>query len=568
MNAILWILSAALANPVVTDDIVVALQDQLESNKSELSLPDAPPIYHLRYHYYDMKQYDAKATMGALLEESTDPYQYLGVEVRVGSPQFDNTGFGGWENGFTGAWLPEGLTPQAAVLAAWRETDRAYKQAVEHFSRKKAQFRPPPNYPGDYTMTAPNPVDLGAGRQSDDATLKDLAKSLSNVLKGDPRIVRGEAYIGQESGAHWVIDSEGFVSRLPVNESTIRLVLHVRTDDGLLLTDQRMWSTRSSDELPPKSTLVADAQKMRDDLLQLANEKALEQEYVGPILFQDQAAIDLFRYLLVPQLEGTPPEIPFESFLGDIGSSGSGGVRLGRRVLPMGWTVTDDPTSNPAHPSSFQVDAESSPTEPVQAVQDGILRLAMMSRVPRKDIKQTNGHARGIDRARLSGRVAQLSIEAPKISRSKTIHKRARRIADSYGHSGYYIVRRLQESSVRAIGSMPSFSAGEDGTVNLPLPVSIFWVDSDGAETEVRGARLTGVQRWVLRDIAATGPTVSGTFMIPSSPGDGLYTPTQGLPTWMSAPEILIGEMEIVPTPGDPKSKPTLPHPLQTTKTP
>ena len=54
----------------------------------------------------------------------------------------------------------------------------------------------------------------------------------------------------------------------------------------------------------------------------------------------------------------------------------------------------------------------------------------------------------------------------------------------------------------------------------------------------------------------------SRTFMIPSSPGGGLYSPTQGLPTLIHAPSILVGEMELVPAPGDPKSVPVLPHPL------
>jgi len=563
MWVILGLLGTALANPPQpANPIIEALQEQLNTNFSSLTLSNAPSIYHLRYHFYEMKQYDAKATMGALLNESTDPYQYLGVEVRVGGPHFDNTGFGGWENGFTGTWLPEGLTPHAAEMAAWRYTDRAYKQAVEHYSRKKAQFRPPADYPGDYTMTEPNAVDLGDGLPSDDAVLKTLAKELSGLLTGDPAITRGEVHIGQENGAHWILDSAGFVSRVPMNESTLRAVIHVQTDDGMLLTDHRLWSTRTTQEFPSKAEMVREVVQMRDDLLNLKDQRVLTEEYVGPVLFEEQAALDIYRYLLVPQLEGTPPEVPFESFIGNIGSGGNGPVRLGRRVLPMGWDVIDDPMSKPEHPSSFSVDAESSPTEPVHAVQDGIMRVPMMSRVPRKDIRETNGHARGIDRSRLSGRVCQLEITAPKELKSKALHKRARKIAESYGRDGYFVIRRLQEPSVRSIGSMPSYSSGEDGTVNLPFPVSIVWVGLDGIRTEVRGARLTGVQRWVLRDIVATGTEVEGTFMIPGAPGDGLYTPTQGLPTWMSGPEILIGEMEIVPAPGDPKSRPILPHPL------
>ena len=550
-------------NTIESNPIVEALHEQLVLNQEKLILENAPAVYHLRYHYYEMKQFDAKATMGALLEENTDPYQYLGIEVRVGEASFDNTGFGGWENGFTGSWLPEGLTPHAAAMAAWRETDKAYKQAIEHYSRKKAQFQPPKDYPGDYTTVPPQVADLGAGESSNDDLLRTLAVDLSAILSGDASILRGEVHVGQENGTHWILDSMGSRVRLPVNESTIRAVIHVRSTDGMLLTDQKMWSTKSTRGLPSKEDMMTEIAEMRDQMLVLHTQNVLSDEYVGPVLFEDQAAIDLFRYLLIPQLEGTPPEIPFDSFIGNIGSNSNGHIRLGRRVLPPGWDVSDNPASQPNHPSTFTIDAEGSPSQNVHAVEDGILRLPMMSRVPRKDVRETNGHARGIERSRLSGRVSQLNIVAPKEMSASKLHKKAIKMAVAYGRKGYYAIRRLQEPSVRSLGSFPSYSAGEDGTVNLPIPVSVEWVKSDGTRTQIRGARLTGVQRWILRDIVGTGKRVEGTFMISASPGGGLYGPTQGLPTWMSAPEILVGEMEMVPAPGDPKSKPILPHPLK-----
>lgn len=562
-----WLIAFSLcfAQSPSQTDIVSVLEEQLAENEARLTLPDAPKIYHLRYHFYDMEQYDATATMGALLEESTDPYQYLGIEVRVGDHSFDNTGFGGWENGFTGAWLPEGLTPHAAQLAAWRETDRAYKQAVEHYARKRAQFEAPEDYPGDYTPLDPIQVALGRGETSDADLLRHRAKQLSLQMSGDPSIHRSEVHIGQESGTHWILDSTGTRISRPVQEATLSAVIHIRTKDGMLLTDQLLWSVRSTKDLPSEQDMKSAVQKMRDHLIHLAEQPQVTEEYVGPVVFEGDAATDVFRFLLLPQMEGTPPEIPFDSFLGDIGSRGNGKARLGRRVLPPGWTVVDDPGGNLNHPSAFQYDSEGSPASRVQSVDDGILRVPMMSRVPRKDLRQTNGHARGIERSRLSGRVAQVAVTPPRADSAAKLHKKARRIAESYGRSGYYLVTKLQENATRSLGGMPSFSSGEDGTVRLPIPVSVYWVHSDGTRKELRGARFTGVQRWILRDIVGAGRTTNRTFMIPSSPGGGLYSPTQGLPTLLHAPSILVGEMELIPAPGDPKSVPVLPHPLSET---
>ena len=562
MSLWFFIIGLCFGQTPMQSEIVTVLEEQLAENKARLHLTNAPEVYHLRYHFYDMEQYDATAAMGALLEESTDPYQYLGVEVRVGDHSFDNTGFGGWENGFTGAWLPEGVTPHAASLAAWRETDRAYKQAVEQYARKRAQFVAPEDYPGDYTELAPIQAELGRGKSSDASILRARAQHLSNALSGDPRIHRGEVHIGQESGTHWILDSTGTRISRPVQEATLSAVIHVRTTDGMLLTDHRLWSAPNTEALPPEEDMVQEVRHMRDHLLSLADKPSVSNEYVGPVLFEGDAATDVFRFLLLPQMEGTPPEIPFDSFLGDIGSRGNGKARLGRRVLPTGWTVVDDPQGNPNHPSAFAYDSEGSPSVTVQSIEDGILRVPMMSRVPRKDLRETNGHARGIERSRLNGRVAQVSISAPHTASSKKLHKKARRIAESYGRTGYYLVTKLQENAARSLGGMPSFSSGEDGTVRLPIPVSVYWVDHTGTRTELRGARFTGVQRWVLRDIVSAGKMTSRTFMIPSSPGGGLYSPTQGLPTLIHAPSILVGEMELVPAPGDPKSVPVLPHPL------
>ncbi len=544
-----WLCAAALA----ADPVGATLNEQLERNVAELSLPEAPPIYHLRYSLLDMGQVDVVASLGSLVYTSTSPYKALGVDVRVGSPDLDNTGFGGWQDGFGRAGLPVELTEQALATAAWRLTDQAYKEAVEQYARKTAQWSPPADHPGDYTLTGPVVADLGAATaETGTERLSELAVALSAALVSDPPLLRGEVYVGHEAGSLRIVDTEETDVRVPVQETTIRVT------DGTLLTDQRLWTVRGAEDLPAAAELVAEVESLRDGLLATAAAPAFAEEYVGPVLLEGDAALALFRYVLVPQLEGTPADIPFDSFFGELGDARDP-VRVGRRVLPPGWRVVDDPTVHPDHPGSYLHDMEGTATRAVELVADGIVRDLVMSRVPRRGVDGTNGHARGMVGSRLKGRVADLEVDPDKHRSEASLLKRALKLARAYGRDHVLIVRRLQEPSVLQLDGI-WFDGDEQGTT-LPPPVEVIRHYADGREEVLRGAAFASVQRWILRDIVAAGPDARGSFLAPLVGGYASLDPTEGLASALTAPAVLLGEAELVPSPGDPRDVAVLPPP-------
>ncbi len=535
-----------------------ALLHELQRAMTELALPDAPTLYHLRYHLLELEQVDIEASFGSLVHRNEIPYNGLGVEVRVGTEQFDNTGFGGWQDGFSRANLPMELTAQSLRLDAWRLTDRSYKQAVEQFARKQAQFTPPEDYPGDYTLTTSTIADLGGANLSDADDLQALALRLSEVLAGStPPLLLGEVHVGHEAGQMWTIDSEGTDVTRPLHETSIRAIAQIRTEDGAFLTDAHLWSARDTSGLPDPTAMVQTVRDLRDHLVGLAAAPSFSEEYVGPVVFTDTAAVHLFRYLLVSQLEGTPAEIPFDSFFGELGLRG-GSVRLDRRVLPPGWTVTDDPTRLPDHPGSFTHDFEGTPAQPVTLVEDGIVKDVLMCRVPRRDRNMSNGHARGFLGNRPSGRTAALLIEPPRHLSQRALIQRGLRLARAYGRDHVLVIDRLQEPAILERGRDFWYDQDEHP---LPPPVSVRRVYADGHEEVQRGVRFASADRWLLRDLIAAGPEVEATWLAPILAGWGGLSPTEGLPTWTGAAEVLVGEVELVPAPGDPMEVPILPPP-------
>jgi hypothetical protein len=539
--------------------VEAALRSQIERNLTQLTLPNAPPIYHLRYHILEISRMSAIASLGSLVEMDTTPLNSLAVEVRVGTPSFDNTGFVGWQNGFARTPLPLEVTDYSVALSAWRLTDRAYKQAVEQFSRKKAQFIPPESYPGDYWLTGPSVFRGEAPAGVDLDALSSLGVQLSSQLVLESGVERGEVHIGYEAGLHQLIDSEGSFVIRPVGELSVRGFAHVRATDGALISDHRTWSTTPSGALPAQDLMERELGEMMRDLDIARAAEPLIGEYVGPVLFEDAAALDLFRYILVPQLEGTPPEVPFDSWFGELGAS-SDPVRLGRRVLPPGWTAVDDPAGE-VGPGYFEYDLEGSLAKRVELVEDGIVRSVLMSRIPRRGLEASTGHARGYPGDRAEARVSQLTVQAPDELSVKRLRKQALKAAAAYERDWVYVVRRLQEPAVMAVGSR-DWSLMSEATT-LPPPVVVFRLDASGVETPIRGARFANVSRWILRDVQAAGALVGGSYFA-SLKTDGYYSsPLEGLPTRLSVPAVLIGELELVATPGDPKEIRTLKVPTQ-----
>ncbi|MBN2800403.1 MAG: hypothetical protein JXX28_14785 [Deltaproteobacteria bacterium] len=540
------------------EPVVDALAAELLRTHTALHLEDAPALYLTRYRLLSLDSYAASASMGHLVSERIGPDNTLGVELRLGAPEYDNTGFGGWENGLGRASLNEELTPHTARLQAWRLSDRAYKEAVEQYARKRAQFEPPEDYPGDFTLAPPRVLSLGRAEAAQVEPLRALVRSLSEAMVTEPPLDRAEVYLGYEAGEEWLLDSAGSRVQLPHAELSVRAVAQTRGPDGALLSDGELWSVRGPGDLPPVEELEARGRALAEGLLAVAAAPALEDEYVGPVLFEEGAAVDLFRYLLVGQLEGTPGEVPFESWLGSMGQS-KDPVRVLRRVLPDGWTVWDDPSLLPDHPGAFAVDAEGEPAQRVELVEGGVVRDLLMSRVPRKGLSGSNGHARGVAGSRLEGRVSLLEVRPARHLGPARLHRQALRLAEPYGRDWYLVVRRLQEPAVRGAGRLDGgLEAG-----SLPPPVAVYRVHRDGSEALLRGAVFAGVQRWMLRDIAAAGEQVEATWLAPlrggrrwSAPG-----PVEGLPSWISAPEVLIREVELLPQQGAQRELPAIPPP-------
>jgi len=270
----------------------------------------------------------------------------------------------------------------------------------------------------------------------------------------------------------------------------------------------------------------------------------VEEDYLGPVLFEEPAAVELFRQLLLPEMSGTPPmEQPPDPFSESSGTPPT--ARVGRRLLPEGWRVSDDPTSMPEEAGGYTIDFEGVPARRVDVVRDGVVRDLLMSRIPTMTLHDSNGHGRSLGTDRRVAMPGIVRVEPQRSRSMKCLRKKALTLGREAGLPYVLVVRRLEPP-----GLAEDFQVAFTGDAPLPgltRPVEVYRLYPDGHEVPVRGVEFLGVDRRVLRDIAMAGPVGDPMGTMDSGPGARRFNlgPVGGLPvTWM-VPPVVITELEL-----------------------
>lgn len=561
MIALLALLSVARA----ADPTIDAVKAELARDMAELSLPDAPGPYHVAALVFEHTNVSVQATLGGIVTARSRPSRSLGVVVRTGSTALDNTNFESWQSGVGARGLVLASNALAIRKDVWLLVDRMYKEAVEALAAKEAaaRRRADPDDVPDFAPGAPQVASAPPAPPFDEAALATLARSLSAVFVTRPEIEYSMVFVDGQAGRRLMIDTGGVEVIEPSSELAVRVVARVRASDGATQIDEASWIVRSLDQLPAPDVLKVEVEALATRLEAWRKLPVLEEEYVGPVVFEDGAAVDVVRHLLVPALIGTPaPEAPaFGSRVMSFEEEHAGPMQPRRRILPSGWTVDDDPERDPTRASAYRYDSEGQPAQRVELVRDGIVRAHLMSRIPSEAFPESNGHGRGGPGELVGAMASDFAVSAKKTSSRRAIHKAATKLAGQYGLDGYLVVRRLREPSVEWMDGGPLLSMRDlgDGPA-LSGPIEVIRVHADGREEVVRGAAIGGLDVRAFKEVVLAGKSQTETYL--QGQGSVFSGPNEGYPVTVTVPDLLFSELVVSPDKKDAEKPPRLPSPL------
>lgn len=393
----------ATANDGVNDVLLKALRDELQRSIESLSMEDMGKPYFLAYRVDEVEGFRVSARFGALDRSTPSKRRSLSVELRVGSPEFDNSNFLAAYSGTGGsATLPLDDDYDELRRQLWLATDSAYKNAQRRLAGKRAalQNRTRDAIP-DFGRARPvEAFDLPASAAWSIEDAESLARMLSALFRETPGVDESRVHAEKENRRSYYVNSEGTTLVQVTPWAQVRAWASTQAADGTVLTDSEVFSARS-EALPDREILRTRVLAMAQALSVRRDAQTLNR-YSGPVLFVGQAAAQLFASAFASRLVAIRvPDGDGSRFeRAALGARNPFADKVGARVLPRFLDVRDDPSlaaygEHRLH-GGYRFDDEGVPAAPTVLVERGRLRTLLTTRTPVEGMSSSTGNRRGI----------------------------------------------------------------------------------------------------------------------------------------------------------------------------
>lgn len=551
-----------------------AMRDELDRSMARLRLPQMAAPYFLSYRVEESETAFAGASFGALVQRSQRRSRTLTLELRVGSPEFDNTNFlptRRWSSPQTRSFrLP--LTDDYRELrrSFWLATDAAYKHALETLAKKRGALENQtreavPDFAAAAAFVGNAP---GRAQALPGAALPSLVRAASAVFREFPEVADSEVHAFAGNRLVTYLNSEGASFATARPNAGIHVLAATQAADGTVLQDYRGLEARRWEELPPAAEVLADARALARALARRRGAKPLER-YSGPVLFEGQAAAELIAQALAPRLLAARVPVAEEASAGAFAASLGNPFadRIGARVLPRFLTVVDDPTvvANAAGPlyGGYRVDSQGVAAAPTTLVRAGVLETLLNSRNPLAGVAGSSGNLRANYLLPSNLLVTTNNGLAPEALRAQLLALAAER-GNDYG----IVVRRLGAAHGTLMADGHARGApGEAAVERITEAVKVF---ADGREERIRKARLAGFGVAAFRDIVAASKDVTNHALQFVPPNvytllatTALYGISSAVDTVsIATPDLLFEELSLKRPAGHRPRPPIAPHPF------
>lgn len=514
------------------DDVMSkAMEDELLRSITELKIAGRPNPYFVSYLGTASQAFDIYGSFGALDQVTDGRYRSVSTDVRVGDYKLDSSGgrmfnFGGSRRRGTCS-LDDNY--DAIRHELWLGSDYGYKRAIEGLDNKRAilQQKKVENLP-ESMSTTDVVISMQPAREPEIAKdgWKNTVREVSGVFKEYPAVVDSTVALISRGKTRWFANSEGSLNRESDSAMLLGISANGQAADGMRVSDFEVFSARNEGAIPDKAELERKAREVAKRIKSLTEAKPIE-DYRGPVLFEKQAAAELFAQALAPRLTNKTPSINsiFSRFepVND---------KIGRRILPTFLSVIDDPLAREFKgqqlTGGYLVDDEGVKAQKITLIENGYLKTFCSGRTPSRDVKTSNGH--WIDGAATA---SQLFINSNKSESLESLKKRLLELGKEEGLDYVLIARHISSGLLNSMsaGSIAMTIGPEGNEIHIAAPTLLYKVSvTDGKEELVRGAKFTRLSHRLFRDIMAVGDD-SAAYVVKfptrySTTGNSVVTPS------------------------------------------
>ncbi|MDR3739544.1 MAG: metallopeptidase TldD-related protein [Terracidiphilus sp.] len=516
--------------PVLLDTMTAELNRAFKALGHQPGDAKQTPPYYLSYSAADADAVMIRAQFGALVGSSANRLRSVDVQVRIGTPQLDNTHGDHRGSAVTNIQLPLTDDKQAIARTLWQATNRGYGEALDNYLRvqTEAQVRAKEEDTSpDFSNEKPQVADAKPAPpvKLDRAAWEERVRALSRVFREFPDVYQNMVEMTVQNETDYIVSSEGSRVVTPHQEARIVIVAVTRAEDGMDMFRDQTFEAETADGLPAQAELEAAARKLGESLEALRKAPVTE-PFNGPAILSGRASAVFFHEVLGHRLEGQRQRGDEE------GQTFT--KQIGQEILPPFLSVADDPTKTAFGKTwlsgNYTNDDEGEKAQRVELIQNGVLKTFLMSRLPIASFAASNGHGRAQTGRMPTGRQGNLIVTSTKAEPEADLRKQLIEEAKKQGKPyGLYFEDISSGFAVTQRNSPQAFQV---------IPLVVWRVYVDGRPDElVRGVSIVGTPLAAMKRILATGdkPEVF----------NGICGAESGsVPVSAVAPSMLLSELE------------------------
>ncbi len=559
--SLLIIFNVIYYSAISNDVLLQAMRDEMNRSITSLQIEKLDKPYYIEYTLTLSRSYHIESSLGSLVNDEEPKSARLIVSVRIGDYEFDNSNFfdigfaffgsGDDEENFLNRSVPIELDYSSLRRELWLATDAAYKQAAEVYAKKLAiiQNRVRTDTTHDFIRIEPEKIydTTSYPKLIKERFLKSVTE-VSNIFTNYPDIYNSKVVFEHIPQTIYYLNSEGREYIKTEFFSGFEVVAFTQAEDGMPLSNFYSAYAKHPDDLPTLDSLLRATQFIAEKLIALRNAPILEESYSGPILFEQQAAVEMFAQFFAPNLTTVRSPLT-ESGIQQSSRSAAFQNKIGGRVLPEFISVKADPSMDKYGQikliGNYRIDDQGVRAQSVELVKNGYLKNLLSSRTPTRRVKTTNGHFRG-GSAMLSN---ILILPDKEYSKSRSdLKKRMLKLCKDRELPYGIIIRRvlnqnIQFTTLRRSAGGVFISFQSEPKVNIIEAYKIF---PDGKEQLIRGGEGSGFTVQSFKDIILCGqdkyvlnylaPSISSPYMT----GGSQYTGAT-----IISPDLLFEDGEI-----------------------
>lgn len=524
--------------------IFQAMQDEMQRNLEELSLPGIEKPFFIAYAIEEYSQYELSASLGAITSVKQTGPQMVG-SVRLFLGDYKLTSDSKYLGRFQVTPMPVQADYDLIRQYLWLGSDAAYKNAAKELTakltaRKKDVLTEEEARLTDFVRVSPvqkivRPekkfvVDLPKWEKS--------LRELSAIFLDYPELFNTSVTLTTFDMQVYLKTSEGSTVLQPVRFVALKAEGSARTDDGIVMKDAYSALACVPDELPSLEELKQKIAEFASDFVKLRKAEPIKEFYCGPVLFEQGAAAAVLKNNLLTQnslFAYRKPEDLITAMQNKIKPIAS---RIGMKIIDNRITVKSyssrkEYNGKPLY-GAYEIDAEGViPPAEMTLVENGIFKKMLNGRIPAINCEESTGSSRYYAYPKevlYTTAPGTLHISVNKGSKPEMLKKQLIKLAKEDGLSYAYIVRGIDETTS-----------------------TLYRVDlKDGKETLMRSGDISPIELKNLRRLAGISTQENVTeFMLDDYVLTSMIYPSA----------LLIEDIEINKTAVAKESAPALPLP-------